>query len=296
MIDMKHHKLNCHDLLPYVAAIAFLIAQSQALPAMLVNSYHVDSFDDSVGDPLNPSILGESMSMPLPLDMVRAAIDSGVVKDSPVLYAYDDGQGGYAGSRNKDSTLTDSGSTLAPESGTMDTSGQSLQRVNVSGPWSLDLKDRIQRHLDLALIQNNGVVLGHGFIEGPDGTQSVTASGSLTGGMLRLTAMLADSLDLYRLNLSLNTNTIGTYTAYSVRGATWSGDVSGSAPSNISNPVPEVSETYTESAVKADTASLGPAEQQQGSGVGTGASIGASSSSGTNSIESFSSISESTQS
>ncbi len=296
-IIMKHCKSKYHNLLLYVIAIAFLIAQSQALPAMLVNSYHVDSFDDSVGDPLNPSILGESMSMPLPLEMVQAAIDSGVVKDSPVLYAYDDGQGGYAGSRNKDSTMsTDSGSALAPESGMKDTSGQSLQSVNVSGPWSLDLKDQIQRHLDLALIQNNGVVWGHGVIEGPNGTQSVTASGSLTGGMLRLTAMLADSLDLYRLNLSFDTNTVGTYTAYSIRGATWSGDVSGSAPSNISNPVPEVSETDTESAGKADTASLGLAEPQQGSSAGSGTSIGAPSSRGTNSIESYSSISESTQS
>lgn len=83
-----------------------------------------------------------------------------------------------------------------------------------------------------------------------EGTQGVTASGSLTGGMLRLTAMLADSLDLYRLNLSINTNTVGTYTAYSIRGATWSGDVSGSAPSNISNPFPEVPETIQKALVR----------------------------------------------
>lgn len=292
---MKHCKSKCQNLLLNVFAIAFLIAQSQALPALLINSYHVDSFDDSVGDPLDPSILGESMSMPLPLDMVRAAIDSGVVKDSPVLYAYDDGLGGYAGSRNKDSKLTDSVIAPAPESGIKDPFGQSLQSVNVSGPWSLDLKDQIQRHLDLALIQNKGVVWGHGVVEGPSGTQSVTASGSLAGGMLRLTAMLADSLDLYKLDLSLDANTTGTYTAYSVRGDTWSGDVSGSAPSNISNPVPEISDTDTESAGKADIARLEPAKLQQEPSA-TGASIGAPSARGTSSFESFSSILESTQS
>ena len=71
-----------HELLLYITVIAFLIIQAQARPAMLVNSYSVDSFDDSAGDPLDPSILGESMSMPLPLEMIHAAINAGIVKDS----------------------------------------------------------------------------------------------------------------------------------------------------------------------------------------------------------------------
>jgi hypothetical protein len=106
---MRHHKLKYHKLLLYIIAIAFLTAQSQARPAMLVDSYNVDSFDDSLGDPLDPGIIGESMSMPQPLEMVQTAIDVGIVKDSKALYAYDDGLGGYAGSENKDSKYTDSG-------------------------------------------------------------------------------------------------------------------------------------------------------------------------------------------
>jgi hypothetical protein len=177
---MIHHKIEINKLLIYITAIAFLIAlaQAQARPAMLVNSYNVDSFDDSVGDPLDPSILGESMSMSQPLEMVHAAIDAGIVKDSKALYAYDDGLGGYAGSENKDSTCKDSGTAPAPKFGMMDRTEQSPQNVNVTGPWSLNLKDRVQRHLDLALVQKKGVILGHGILDDPNGTQRVTASGS----------------------------------------------------------------------------------------------------------------------
>jgi hypothetical protein len=177
---MKHHKWKYPNLLLYVTAITFLIAQSQA------------------SDPLDPSILGESMSMPLPLWMIHAAIDAGIAKDSKALYAYDDGLDGYAGSSNKDSTYENSGTAPTPKSGIMDAPEQSPQNVNVTGPWSLDLNDQIKKHLDLALIQNNGVILGHGVIDGPNGTQRVTASGSLTGGRLSLTAMLIDSMSLKR--------------------------------------------------------------------------------------------------
>jgi hypothetical protein len=127
-----------HELLLYITVIAFLITQAQARPAMLVNSYSVDSFDDSAGDPLDPSILGESMSMPLPLEMIHAAINAGIVKDSKALYAYDDGLGGFAGSTNKDSTSTVSGTAPAPKPTMMDPPEQSPQNVNITGPWSLD--------------------------------------------------------------------------------------------------------------------------------------------------------------
>jgi hypothetical protein len=173
----------------YITVLASLITQAQARPAMLVNSYNVASFDDSVGDPLDPSILGESMSMPQPLWTVQAAIDAGIVKDSKALYAYDDGLGGYAGSSNKDSMNTVPSTTPAPKPTMRDPPEQFALNVNVTGPWSLDLMDQIPRHLDLALVQNKEVVLGSGAIDGPNGAQRVTASGSFLGGRLSLTAM-----------------------------------------------------------------------------------------------------------
>jgi hypothetical protein len=180
---MIHHKLKIHKLLLFITAIAFLTAQAQARPAMLVNSYSVNSFDDSVGDPLDPSLLGESMSMPQPLWMIHAAINAGIVKDSPALHAYDDGLGGYAGSSNKESTYTDSDTIPipAPKSSETDQPQQLAQNVNVTGPWSLNLMDRIQKHLDLALVQNKAAILGHGVLDDPNGTQRVTVSGSPNG-------------------------------------------------------------------------------------------------------------------
>jgi hypothetical protein len=50
--------------------------------------------------------------------------------------------------------------------------------------------------------------------------------------------MSLGSLELYKLDLSLDSNTTGNYTAYSAGGATWSGKVSGIAPLDISNPAP----------------------------------------------------------
>jgi hypothetical protein len=101
---------------------------------MLVNSYSVASFDDSTGDPLDPGILGESMSMPLPIEMIHAAINAGIAKDSKALYAYDDGLGGYAISNNKDSTYKDSITAPVPTSDAMDPHEQPVQNANVTGP------------------------------------------------------------------------------------------------------------------------------------------------------------------
>lgn len=145
---MTPNKLEIHEILLCITAVALLTAQAQAKPAMLVDSYGVDSFDDSFGDPLDPSILGESMNMPLPLWMINAAINAGIVKDSEALYAYDDGLGGYAGSSNKISTYKDSATAPKLTSSAMNQPAQSVQNVNVTGPWSLDLKGETEGHLD----------------------------------------------------------------------------------------------------------------------------------------------------
>jgi len=109
------------------------------------------------------------------------------------------------------------------------------ENANVTGAWSLDLSGEIARHFDLSLTQNKDAIMGYGAISGGNGTQQVTASGSLSIGKIMLTVMPIDSLDLYKLDLSLDSQTSGTYTAYSASGDTWSGDVTGTAPSGISS-------------------------------------------------------------
>lgn len=288
---MIPNRLEIHKLLLCITVVAFLTAQAQAKPSILDDSYSVNSFDDSMSDPLDSSILGESMNMPLPLWMINAAINAGIVKDSEALYAYDDGLGGYAGSSDRDSAYKYSSTASEPTSSATNPPVQSAQNVNVTGPWSLNLKGQTEGYLDLALVQNKEAVLGHGTLVGPNGTQRVTASGSLVGGRLELTAMLVDSLDLYRLNLSFDPDTTGTYTAYSVGGATWSGYVSGSAPLGISSPGPIDSGTKTGTPKDNELELTKPGQK---SDVSSSTSIGMSSASSTNSEGSFSSTSEST--
>ena len=102
---------------------------------MLVNSYSVASFYDSMGDPLDSGILGESMSMPLPIEMIHAAINAGIAKDSKALYAYDDGLGGYVGSSNKDSKYADSDTPPTPIwlGGPIEQSPQNLNLTDRAG-------------------------------------------------------------------------------------------------------------------------------------------------------------------
>jgi hypothetical protein len=71
-------------------------------------------------------------------------------------------------------------------------------------------------------------------MENDDGAQKATASGSLDGKRLSLAVMPMGSLDLYKLDLSLDNETTWRYTAYSSTGVSWSGNVSGTAPRGIS--------------------------------------------------------------
>lgn len=202
---MVHHKL-----LLCIILFAYFTAQSQALPPMLVDSNDLDWVGDSPGDPLDPSFVGETMSMPLDPDLVRKAREAGIIKDENSLFD-------------------------EPGTGTQDAPAKAGQDVNVTGPWSLDLiaLDQILKHMDLALTQNKDIVMGYGAIISSDETQRVTASGSTSGGRLSLTVVPIDGLYLYKLDLSFDLNTDGTYTAYSAGGSSWAGDIAGTAPASI---------------------------------------------------------------
>ncbi len=61
---------------------------------------------------------------------------------------------------------------------------KSEPKVNVAGPWSMNLKDRVTRHLDLTLVQNEDAIFGQRALTGGNGTERVTASGSISSGRL----------------------------------------------------------------------------------------------------------------
>ena|GEM_PF-4261923 len=119
--------------------------------------------------------------------------------------------------------------------------------IDVTGAWSLDLQGKTSRHLGLDLIQNKEAIMGSVTVESNDGIQKVTASGSLDGKRLGLALMPVGSLDLYKLDLSLDPETTGSYTSYSSTEASWSGDASGTAPKGISSSTADNSEDSQES-------------------------------------------------
>jgi hypothetical protein len=180
---------------------------------MLVDSNDLDWVGESAGDPLDPSFVGETMSMPLDPELIQKAREAGIIKGDGTSFA--------------GSEFDDNGMMEAP--------AQAGQNVNITGVWSLDLiaLDQILRHMDLALVQNKDVVMGYGAVIGGDDTQRVTASGSKAGNRLSLTVMPIDELYLYKLDLSFDLHTTGTYTAHSANGSIWSGDIAGTAPMGI---------------------------------------------------------------
>lgn len=229
-------RYSASKLLLCIIAISHLAVQAHALPPMLVDSNDLDWVGESAGDPLDPGFVGETMSMPLDPELIQKAKEAGIIKDTesfsnPIIGSASTYLGTPQISQTENSGVTD----LSAQS-----SAQSDQNINITGPWSLDLiaLDQMLRHMDLALVQNKDAIMGYGALVSGNNTdtQRAIVSGSKTGNRLSLSVMLIDSLDLYRLDLSLDFHTTGTYIAYSTEGSTWSGDITGTAPLGILMP------------------------------------------------------------
>ncbi len=176
-------------------------------------------------DPLNPSQLGESMSMPLPPEFIQDARNAGVITESDPLYESDSEQPGF--------------SVMAPAEAAED---NSLDNVNANGTWSFDLAGKNPEKIRLYLVQNKDVVTGHGTISGQNGTEKATAIGSISGTKMSLTVVPQGLSDLYQLNLSLSSLTAGTYTAYMADGSSRSGQVTFAVSANIFKPAATAAE------------------------------------------------------
>ena len=196
-----------HKLLLSITVIASFLVQANAEP----------------GDPLNPSQLGESMSMPLPQELIQEAWNAGVIMESNPLYRSDSKQPGF--------------SVLPPPETDAD---NSLYNVNVTGAWSFDLKGKAPEQMKLYLIQNEDVIMGQGVINTGNGTENATASGSISGEKMSLIVMPVGLSNLYKLNLSLSTLAAGTYTVYMDDGSSRSGEVTFAVSSNIFKPASTV--------------------------------------------------------
>lgn len=214
--------------------IAYLAAQAHALPPMLVDSNSLDWTGSDVGDPLDPSFVGETMDMPMDQDTLLQAKALGIIMDSTdsnSLYKeINNPSVTYLGSTPRGNAGSDryvSDAANAPE--------DALQDVNVTGPWSLDLiaLDQVMKHLNLALVQNKDAIIGYGTLSTDNETHKIIANGLQKGSRLALAVTPIDSKDLYQLDLSLDMHPIGTYTDYSASGEILSGDIAGSAPIGV---------------------------------------------------------------
>jgi hypothetical protein len=167
-------------------------------------------------DPLDPSQLGESMSMPLYQDFIKDSKTTGVITESNSIHEFNSKQAGFS---------------IVPMPET--DPDNALKNVNVTGSWTFDLKGKNQDQMKLFLIQNENMIIGQGTINGGNQTRNATACGSVFGETLSLNVMPVGVFNLYKLNLSLSDLDAGIYTFYAADGSSWSGGVAFAVSSNI---------------------------------------------------------------
>jgi hypothetical protein len=195
------------------------------LLSITIIAFFFVSASAEAGDPLSSSQVGESMSMPLSPDLLQQARNAGVITGSNALNEPDNQKSSFS---------------VAPQ--TKADAVNSIDNVNVTGTWSLDLNGEAPEQMILSLIQNEGVVMGRGVINRGDETKDATASGSIFGDKLRIVVMPVGTADLYVLNLSLSTLSAGTYTVHETDGSSRSGEVTFAVSSNVFKPQSTVSE------------------------------------------------------
>jgi len=232
--------------------------------------------DAEPGDPLNPSQLGESMSMPLPQELIQDARNAGVITGSNPLYKSDSEQPGF--------------SVVTPTEAAAD---NSLDNVNVNGTWSFDLIGKPPEKMKLYLVQNKEVVTGQGVINRQNKTEKATAIGSISGTKMSLTVIPLGVLNLYKLNLSLTSLSAGTYTTYMADGSSRSGQVTYTVSSNIFKPASTIAKDGPVAYATAGSAAATPVQlsgAQEPSGS-TSSTVSSSMSSGGGSMSEESSSS-----
>ena len=192
-----------HNVLLSITVIAIFLIQANADP----------------GDPLDPGQLGESMSTPLPQELIQEARNAGVITGSNPLSKSDSEQPGF--------------SIVTPTEAAAD---NSVGNVNVNGTWSFDLIGKPPEKIELYLVQKKDEVTGQGVINRQNETEKATAIGSISGTKVSLTVVPQGVSDLYQLNLSLSSLSAGTYTAYMADGSSRSGQVTFAVSTNIFKP------------------------------------------------------------
>lgn len=117
--------------------------------------------------------------------------------------------------------------------GSGSTSGASLgaasSLVNLTGSWSVDLRDLQNKHLELQIFQDRELIVGSGELTAEGSSQRVAAAGFVAGDRPTLFVSLTEGQQAYRLQLSSSGTAIaGEYEALTAGGNRWSGTATGS--------------------------------------------------------------------
>ena len=119
--------------------------------------------------------------------------------------------------------------TVGSSSEATESVGALSSLINLTGTWSIDLRDSATKHIDLQVLQNKELIMGYGDMTENGEREKVTASGFLAGDRPTLFVSIVDRPEVYRLDLaSSGTSLSGRYDAIAAGGARWSGTATGS--------------------------------------------------------------------
>jgi hypothetical protein len=106
--------------------------------------------------------------------------------------------------------------------------GSAPASINLTGSWSIELRDITTRLVDLQMVQGGDLLLGRGTMTS-DGLEAVVvAAGSISGNRVSLFISTPDGREMYRLLLSSAGSSLsGDFQALSNEGETRAGSASG---------------------------------------------------------------------
>ena len=111
---------------------------------------------------------------------------------------------------------------IAPRTNMPAAAGISMQ--NIAGAWHLDLTNG--ESIDLILSQSGNIAFGRGSLTSGTGSTWVTASGFISGNILRLDVVPSSGTGLYAIALDMSTAaSAGTYSIFIPGGSAPSGTV-----------------------------------------------------------------------
>lgn len=205
-------------LLLSIMVIACFLSLADCLPFIAAKADSLGFTGDSVGDPLDPGQLGESMSTPLPQNLIQEALDAGVITKSNSVHNPDSRETAVPAGANREADADNS-----------------MGNVNVTGIWSFDLHGTPPGKMKLYLVENKDAIFGQGVVSRENRTDNATVRGSISGVEIALNVTTAGIFDQYWIDLSLSTLASGTYTSSLADGSHHSGKVTFVASSNIFN-------------------------------------------------------------